>query len=629
MRVKNKLLLIMLIVTLSFIAVSCINVVSATTEISENYTLNANSTEAIVVKSGSNVTIDLNGYDLTVDGDAITVKSGATATIKGSGSEVNSTQGAVVNLGGTVTIESGTYKSSQWYTVKNLANMTIKGGVFTQATNNTGNSSLIANGWYNGKTSSGNDRNVPVPTGNSPVAILTIDGGTFTQYTTTSTIKSDDWSKTIINSGEFTSVKGTLIQVTGDVAISGGKYKGYRDISLFNGDGTEGYEATKLNVSGGDFDAKYITNTTYTTGTLTITGGTFKNLTEVQNPIDKKDYSKNITGGTYNCDVKDEIASGYSTYKTTSGYDVAETGEVSIEFNEIIMSKGSTKDLGISVTNNLEKYLTISSNDDSVVSIKDNKITANKVGKATITASLSNGTSKQVSVVVYEIVGEENTDEVNDTKQVVNEIVNQIINGEEVTNLTDEQKQAIETSVKDGEKLVVDVDSTLVDSEEISEDASKVEAVIKNDAKIAGYYNIDIIIKNEQGTEITKLSQLNKEIQITISIPEGISKVEDGYTRKYTIIRVHDGVAEELETIYNENGTLTFSSDKYSTYAITYVDTLNNSIEGNEDNVENPVTGDNVENPVTGDNIIVYIALLSIAILGMVISIKIRNKNKN
>ena len=628
MRVKNKLLLIMLIVTLSFIAVSCINVVSATTEINENYTLNADSTEAIVVKSGSNVTIDLNGYNLTVDGDAITVESGATATIRGSGSKVNSTQGAVVNLGGTVTIVSGTYNSSEWYTIKNLANMTIKGGVFTQDTNNTGNSSLIANGWYNGKTSSENDRNVPVPTGNSPVAILTIDGGTFTQYTTTSTIKSDDWSKTIINSGEFTSVKGTLIQVTGDVAISGGKYKGYRDISLFNGDGTEGYEATKLNVSGGDFDAKYITRT-YTTGTLTITGGTFKNLTEVQNPMDKKDYSKNITGGTYNCDVKDEIASGYSTYKTTSGYDVAETGEVSIEFNEIIMAKGSTKDLGISVTNNLEKYLTISSNDDSVVSIKDNKITANKVGKATITASLSNGTSKQVSVVVYEIVGEENTDEVNDTKQVVNEIVNQIINGEEVAGLTDEQKQAIETSVKDGEKLVVDVDSTLVDSEEISEDASKVEAVIKNDAKIAGYYNIDIIIKNEQGTEITKLSQLNKEIQITISIPEGISKVEDGYTRKYTIIRVHDGVAEELETIYNENGTLTFSSDKYSTYAITYVDTLNNSIEGNEDNVENPVTGDNVENPVTGDNIIVYIALLSIAILGMVISIKIRNKNKN
>lgn len=628
MRVKNKLLLIMLIVTLSFIAVSCINVVSATTEISENYTLNANSTEAIVVKSGSNVTIDLNGYNLTVDGDAITVESGATATIRGSGSKVNSTQGAVVNLGGTVTIESGTYNSSEWYTIKNLANMTIKGGVFTQDTNNTGNSSLIANGWYNGKTSSENDRNVPVPTGNSPVAILTIDGGTFTQYTTTSTIKSDDWSKTIINSGEFTSVKGTLIQVTGDVAISGGKYKGYRDIFLFNGDGTEGYEATKLNVSGGDFDAKYITKT-HTTGTLTITGGTFKNLTEVQNPMDKKDYSKNITGGTYNCDVKDEIASGYSTYKTTSGYDVTKTGEISVESNEIIMSKGSTKDLGISVTNNLEKYLTISSNDDSVVSIKDNKITANKVGKATITASLSNGTSKQVSVVVYEIVGEENTDEVNDTKQVVNEIVNQIINGEEVTNLTDEQKQAIETSVKDGEKLVVDVDSTLVDSEEISEDASKVEAVIKNDAKIAGYYNIDIIIKNEQGTEITKLSQLNKEIQITISIPEGISKVEDGYTRKYTIIRVHDGVAEELETIYNENGTLTFSSDKYSTYAITYVDTLNNSIEGNEDNVENPVTGDNVENPVTGDNIIVYIALLSIAILGMVISIKIRNKNKN
>lgn len=494
--------------------------------------------------------------------------------------------------------------------------MVIKGGIFTQDTNNTGNSSLIANGWYDGlKTGNANDRNVQVPTGSEPVAILTIDGGTFTQYTTTSTIKSDDWSKTTINSGEFTSANGTLIQATGDVEVLGGKYKGYCDISLFYGNGSEGYEATRLNISGGDFDAKYIIRT-WTTGTLTITGGTFKNLINVQNSTDKKDYSKTITGGTYNYDVKDELASGYSTYKTTSGYEVAKTGEISIESNEIIISKGSIKDLGISVTNNLEKYLTISSSDDSIVSVKDNKITANQVGKATITATLANGMTKEVSVVVYEIIAEENTDEDNYTEQVVNEIVEQIISGEEIDGLTPEQKEAIQTAVKDGEKLVVNVASDIINSEEIEEDASKVEAIIQDNEKIAGYYNIDIIIKDTQGTEITKLTQLNKAIQITVPIPEGISEVEEGYTRKYTVIRVHDGVAEELETTYNEDGTLTFSSDKYSTYAITYIDTLN------DNGVE-----DNIENPITGDNIIIYITLLSFAALGMIILSRIRNKN--
>ena len=616
MKTKNKLLLTMLIATLYLIAISCINVVSAKTEVTEDYTLETDSTEAIVVKSGSNVTINLNGYDLTVDGDAITVEKGATAIIKGEGSEVNSTQGAIVNLGGTVTVELGTYNSTEWYTVKNLGEMVIKGGVFTQGTNNTGNSSLIANGWYDGlKTGDANDRNVQVPTGSEPVAILTIDGGTFTQYTTTSTIKSDDWSKTTINSGEFTSANGTLIQATGDVEVLGGKYKGFCDISLFNGNGSEGYEATRLNISGGDFDAKYIIRT-WTTGTLTITGGTFKNLINVQNSTNKKDYSKTITGGTYNYDVKDELASGYSTYKTTSGYEVAKTGEISIESNEIIISKGSIKDLGISVTNNLEKYLTISSSDDSIVSVKDNKITANQVGKATITATLANGMTKEVSVVVYEIIAEENTDEDNYTEQVVNEIVEQIISGEEIDGLTPEQKEAIQTAVKDGEKLVVNVASDIINSEEIEEDASKVEAIIQDNEKIAGYYNIDIIIKDTQGTEITKLTQLNKAIQITVPIPEGISEVEEGYTRKYTVIRVHDGVAEELETTYNEDGTLTFSSDKYSTYAITYIDTLN------EDGVE-----DNIENPITGDNIIIYITLLSFAALGMIILFRIRNKN--
>lgn len=224
--------------------------------------------------------------------------------------------------------------------------------------------------------------------------------------------------------------------------------------------------------------------------------------------------------------------------------------------------------------------------------------------------------TKEVSVVVYEIIAEENTDEDNYTEQVVNEIVEQIISGEEIDGLTSEQKEAIQTAVKDGEKLVVNVASDIINSEEIEEDASKVEAIIQDNEKIAGYYNIDIIIKDTQGTEITKLTQLNKAIQITVPIPEGISEVEEGYTRKYTVIRVHDGVAEELETTYNEDGTLTFSSDKYSTYAITYIDTLN------EDGVE-----DNIENPITGDNIIIYITLLSFAALGMIILSRIRNKN--
>lgn len=66
------------------------------------------------------------------------------------------------------------------------------------------------------------------------------------------------------------------------------------------------------------------------------------------------------------------------------------------------------------------------------------------------------------------------------------------------------------------------------------------------------------------------------------------------------MIREHNGEVELINTSMAEDGkSLTFVTDKFSTYALTYVDSQI------------------VENPSTGDNIVTYIAVGVVALIGL------------
>lgn len=286
----------------------------------EKITLEEDSTTVIEVAADKTVEIDLNGKKLTVvDNHAIIVNEGATVTITGNGI-VNAKEAAVFNKGGNVIIDNGEFSSSAWYTIKNLGTMTINGGVIKQAEDNTGNASLVSNGWY-----SSVDNGIAAPdkaTVKEAKAIMTINGGTFNHYRTTSTIKSDDWSKTTINGGNFNSAQGTLVQATGEVLVTGGNFVGYNSIAVFNGTEEEGYEPAILTISGGTFSANSII-WPFTTGTLTITAGTFNNIESIVNTEkDGKEAKYIITGGTFAIDVNDYLEDGLYATKTDKGYEV-------------------------------------------------------------------------------------------------------------------------------------------------------------------------------------------------------------------------------------------------------------------------------------------------------------------
>lgn len=621
-------------------------------QISSDYKLDADSEEAIVVDANSTVTIDLNGKTLNVTGDAITVNEGAKVVITGNGA-VNATKAAVVNKSGDVTIQNGSFNSSNWYTLKNLGKMVINGGTITQGTNNKSNASLVANGWYNGlkQTSvTGGDRGVVPPASDATeaAAILEINGGEFTHYTTTSTIKSDDWSKTVINGGKFTSQNGTLIQATGDVTVTDGNFKGYENLALFYGDLSVAYEPASLKITDGNFDAKYII-WTYTTGKLDISGGEFVNLEAVTDPADSTEYEKNITGGTYNIDVKDEVAEGYTTYTNDTAFDVAKKGDVTVSNAKVNVKKGEEVALGVTIESSLEKYATYKSNNEKVATISDGKIKGVAAGSTTIEITLGD-VKKSIDVLCYEIV-EKNDEKVEDTAatSVVADLVESVVTGNASESLTEEQVQKINDAIAAGKTIEVDVASAEVKKEAIKEDSAKVESALVEGAKVAQYLNIDLVLVDNDGNEITKLTNLGKEISLTVSVPKDVEDVAEGYTRTYKIVRVHDGVAEELDTVLNKDNTLTFKTGLFSTYAITYIDTKNASGDTTdpdtktiEENTDDSSTADadtddsssdkdkNTDstkktNPSTGDNILKYV---SIAALALVVTLMMAVKSK-
>ena len=89
-------------------------------------------------------------------------------------------------------------------------------------------------------------------------------------------------------------------------------------------------------------------------------------------------------------------------------------------------------------------------------------------------------------------------------------------------------------------------------------------------------------------------------------------KVKSGYVRKYFVIRVHDGKTTVIDDVKdNGNGTVTFKSDKFSTYALAYNDVVKT-----------------VSSPNTFDGITIYLFTILISFVLLAISSLVFNKKQ-
>jgi len=176
---------------------------------------------------------------------------------------------------------------------------------------------------------------------------------------------------------------------------------------------------------------------------------------------------------------------------------------------------------------------------------------------------------------------------------------------------------AVKDSVTAGKNVIVstNVEVKLVDTKDIEktfgkEDVAKVEKAAGK-ATIAQYLDLNVLMTvYADGKEVTKgnVNKLDKAITFTIAIPENLEKVDEGITRNYFVIRVHDGEVTKLPTKINSDGTLSFETDCFSTYALVYEDVAKTGAT----NTESPKTGD-------ANSMMSWMAAMMVAAIGVTV----------
>ena len=159
------------------------------------------------------------------------------------------------------------------------------------------------------------------------------------------------------------------------------------------------------------------------------------------------------------------------------------------------------------------------------------------------------------------------------------------------TILSAEQKKLVD----DGGKA--DITLTMSDiSKNVSDEQKElINSVLKSDDKVGMYVDISVLltITNAEGNVITDkalVSETATKFTVKMKLADELLQKDSSKIRTYQVVRLHDGKSEILDSEWDAStGTLSFETDKFSTYAISYSDKDKEAVkEPTKDPVKNP-----------------------------------------
>ena len=531
--------------------------------------------EDLTIGQDKNFTLDLNGHTITnVSNHTITNNGNLTIVGNGTIDNVSHGKAAIQNeVGATMTLNGGTYTRSQekgtspddsgsnsYYNIVNHGTMTINNGVTVKQ--NGHYSSMVENGWYNGNQN----------TSKTP-SVLTINGGTFTGGL--NTIKNDDYGQLTINDGTIKNVSQSALLNWNEASIHGGNFTSETGIVLMNGRLDNVMDKGILNITGGQFISKVNKDII-----AKMSGGQDDSLKYIT-----------ITGGTFSSDVEAYVAKNYTLHKKDGQYVVAPSvKEIELSTNQVSLEVGGSFELKADLTPATALDTVVWSSDNKAVATVDQNgnIKAVAPGKATITATAGDQSAK-CEVTVYKVESKVEVPSLDTSKPVdkvtvaINDkesqknisatlasIVDNVANGKEVTSVSKETAEKIAEAIDNGQVISTEVQVENMKAENVTTaDKTLVEKAIDKNANVGQYFDISIVVKAEN-KELGNITKLDDQLTFTVAIPEELKKEN----REFSIVRVHEGKAEKLDTVENKDGTLTFKTDKFSTYALVYVDSV-------------------------------------------------------
>ncbi|MDY2911663.1 MAG: LPXTG cell wall anchor domain-containing protein, partial [Agathobacter sp.] len=132
--------------------------------------------------------------------------------------------------------------------------------------------------------------------------------------------------------------------------------------------------------------------------------------------------------------------------------------------------------------------------------------------------------------------------------------------------LTDQEREL----VKNGADAVV---YAKLGTEVSKSDLEKVNAALGT-LTLGKAYDINLWVQvgDNAARQITSTSE---KINLSLKVDDSLINKNDNIKRTYKVIRIHDGVATVLEGSFDAATQMfTFETDLFSTYALTYVDTI-------------------------------------------------------
>ena len=528
--------------------------------------LDKNYNEEITIKKGQEVILDLNGYTLTgniYDYGTLTIRSSKDGgqVVKGTKQQATIYVGdSGNNIAGKLTLESGKIINAE------TGNPVYGIACFAGST-------VIINGGE----------------------VISLDA-TLSGNNTLGTMNF------VINGGTLTSKRGPAVYMPGPVAltITDGTINGGLSIRM-----------GKINISGGTINAttgpldsivEYydFNGAVWLANAVSVMGGTYTSKDEgITNVLDL-----NITGGTIN------VANGEG-----SAVAIYDMGKVAQEMKVNI--SGNAKLITNSKTRNAYDVLTLT--EAGVTNIKTGYNNPEFVGKVSTVITGGTFSSSVAKYITSEYVETKVENEYVVAKKELKVDTPTIDTTKPVEEVTvgvkedDTLKNTLEKAIKDSKIDVTDINAIVIvtidnqKEEQVPEEASKSInelAKEKENIKVVSFFDITLNVKNNvTGETLGTLSTLDNKIKFNMALPEELTKVAEGYTRKYYVVRYHDGKSEIISASVDGN-VLSFESDKFSTYALAYED----------------VKDEVIVNPPTGDKIVLdlVVGIVSVAGLGLV-----------
>lgn len=86
--------------------------------------------------------------------------------------------------------------------------------------------------------------------------------------------------------------------------------------------------------------------------------------------------------------------------------------------------------------------------------------------------------------------------------------------------------------------------------------------------------HLEMNLQKDIDSQVTQITELDKDIELKINIPENMINTDPTAEREYKIVRMHDGEAEVLDCKFDAaTNSLSFETDKFSLYTVVYSDT--------------------------------------------------------